>query len=152
MAGVVARTYTRMSAWLAKGIRSSDRSPAQRHSAPSRQAGDPSFVEGTKLQVHGLDRATPQIDRGWVCGKNGKLLIHKPSPRFVVGRRNRRQEGESGSDRCPERAGEAITGGFELPKLVQQNEVAPRHDIALYPGRGGNGASAIEVTHSGARA
>jgi hypothetical protein len=152
MAGVVAATYTRMSASQAKGIKSGDRWSAPRHNAPLRQAGDTSFVNGTTLQVSGLNRATPSIDHGWVRGKNGKLLIHKPSPRLVVGRRNRRQEGESGGDRCPERAGQTITGGFELPELVQQNEVAPRCDIALYPRRGGNGASAIEVTHGGAGA
>jgi hypothetical protein len=65
-----------------------------------------------------LNRLTPQLDRGWVRGKNSKLLIHKPSPRFVVGRRNRRQQGEAGGDRCPKCAGETTTGGFELPELV----------------------------------
>jgi len=98
------------------------------------------------------DRVTPQVDHGWVRGKNSKLLIHKLSPRFVVGGRNRRQEGDSSDDRCPERAGETTSSSFELPELVQQNEVAPRCDIALYPGRGGNGTDPVKVTHSHAGA
>jgi len=99
-----------------------------------------------------LDRVTPQIDRSWVRRKNSILPIHKPSPRFVVGGRNRRQEGEPGGDRCPERAGKTIPGGFEFPKLVQQNEVTPRRDIAFYPGRSGNGTDPVKVTHSHAGA
>jgi hypothetical protein len=99
-----------------------------------------------------LNCATPPVDRGWVGGKNSKLLIYKLSPRFVVGRRNRGQQGESGSDRCPECAGETITGDFELPELVQQNEVTPRRDIALHRGRSGNGAGSIKVAHRHARA
>jgi hypothetical protein len=99
-----------------------------------------------------LNRMTPQVDCGWVRGKNSKLLIHKPPPRFVVGRRNRRQQGESGGDHCPECAGETIPGRFELPELVQQNEVTPRCDIALHRDRSGNGAASIKVTHSRAGA
>jgi hypothetical protein len=95
-----------------------------------------------------LYRLTPQIDCGWVRGKNSKLLIHKPSPRFVVGRRNRCQEGDSGGDRCPKCADETIPGDFELPELVQQDEITPRGDIALHRGRSGNGADSIKVTHS----
>jgi hypothetical protein len=49
---------------------------------------------------------------------------------------------------APERADETISGGFELPELVQQNEVTPRCDIALYPGRRGNGTGSVKVTHS----
>ena len=99
-----------------------------------------------------LDCVTPQVDRGWVSGQNCKLLIYKPPPGFVVGRRNRRQEGESGGDCCPERAGETIPGDFEFPKLIQQNEVTPRSDIALYLGRSSCGADSIKVTHSHAGA
>jgi hypothetical protein len=99
-----------------------------------------------------LDHLMPQVDRGWVRRKNSILLIRKPSPRFVVGGRNRRQEGDSSDDRCPERAGETIPGGFELPELVQQNEVTPRCDIAFYPDRSGNGTDPVKVTHSHAGA
>jgi hypothetical protein len=67
-----------------------------------------------------LNRVTPQVDRDWVRGKNSKLPIHKLSPRFVVGRRNRRQQGKSGGNRCPECAGKAIPGDFELPELVHE--------------------------------
>jgi hypothetical protein len=95
-----------------------------------------------------LNRVTPQVDRGWVRGKNSKLPIHKPSPRFVVGGRNRRQQGEPGGDRCPKCADETIPCGFELPELVEQNEVTSRCDIAFHPGRSGNGAGSIKVTHS----
>ena len=98
------------------------------------------------------NRVTPQVDRGWVRGKNGKLPIHEPSPRFVVGRGNRRQQGEPGGERCAECADEAIPGGFELPELVQQNEVTPRCDIALHRGRSDNGAGSIQVTHTRAGA
>ena len=65
-----------------------------------------------------------------------------------MGGRNRCQEGKAGSDRRSECAGETIPGNFELPELVQQNEVTPRCDIGLYRGRGGNGPNSIEVTHS----
>jgi hypothetical protein len=95
---------------------------------------------------------TPQVDRGWVRRKNRKLLIHKASPRFVVGGRNGRQQGQAGGNRHSESASETTSSDFELPELVQQDEVTPRCDIALHRGRGGNGADSIKATHSRAGA
>jgi hypothetical protein len=94
-----------------------------------------------------LNRVTPQVDRGQVGGKNSELPIYKPSPIFVVCRRNRRQQGESGGNGCPECAGETIPSDLKLPELVQQNEVTPRFDIALHPVRSGDGANSIKVAH-----
>jgi hypothetical protein len=88
---------------------------------------------------------TRQVDRGRVGGKNSELPIDKPPPRFVVSRRNRRQQGESGGNGCPECAGEAIPSDLKLPEFVQQNEVTPRFYIALHPVRSGDGANSINV-------
>ena len=99
-----------------------------------------------------LNWATPQVDRDWVRGKNRKLLIHKPPSCFVVGGRNRRQQGEAGGDRHSECAGETIPSNFEFPEIVQQDKVTFRCDIPLHCGRSGNGADSIKVTHSHAAA
>ena len=79
-----------------------------------------------------LNCATPHVERDRVRGTNRELLIHKPSPRFVVGGRNRRQQGKAGGDRRSECAGEAIAGDFELPELVQQDKVTTRCGVALH--------------------
>jgi hypothetical protein len=100
-----------------------------------------------------LGRTAPQVDRCRVRRKNGKLSLRKLSPRFVVRRRNRRQQRAPGGERRPERAGKTTSGGFELPELVQQDEVAALRDIALHRCGRGNGADPIEVAirHTGAQ-
>jgi hypothetical protein len=100
-----------------------------------------------------LGRTAPQIDRCRVCRKNGKLALRKLSPRFVVRRRNRRQQRDPGGQRHPERADKTAPGSFELPELVQQDEVAALRDIGLHRCGGGKGADPIEVAirHAGAQ-
>jgi hypothetical protein len=129
--------------------------PCMWSSKPQRASGDRSESEPL-LCKHPSDlrpnRATPQVDRDWVRRKNRKLLIHKPSPCFVVGGRNRRQHGKAGGDRRSECAGETIPSNFEFPELVQQDKVTCRCDIPLHRGRSGNGTDSIKVTHSHAGA
>jgi hypothetical protein len=81
---------------------------------------------------HSLGRTAPLIDRCRVRRKNVKLSLRKLSPRFVVRRRNRCQQRDPGGQRRPERAGKTTPGGFELPELVEQDEVAALRDIALH--------------------
>jgi hypothetical protein len=52
---------------------------------------------------------------------------------------------DPGGERRPECAGKSAPAGFELPELVQQDEVAAFGDIALHRYGGSDSADPIEV-------